>query len=102
MDNYKLDKIMEKQADQGAELDNQHTALVAMLALVVVSALASLLSFFIVARLAFSAESPDDMDELYNGWQACMHSDVRNTECMLEYDGDGSSNTPSDWHWYWK
>lgn len=42
------------------------------------------------------------MWELVDGYDTCLSAPGRTTDCVLEYDGDGSSNTPADWHWYWR
>lgn len=71
------------------------SATVAELALVTLSAL-TLLAF------ALSDASPVDMSDIVDGYTQCRADEYRVSECMLEYDGDGSSNAPSDWHWYWQ
>lgn len=39
---------------------------------------------------------------LVHEYDTCLAAPDRTTDCVLEYDGDGSSNTPADWRWYWR
>lgn len=42
-----------------------------------------------------------DMEELVDGYYECLSNPMRSEPCYLEYDGNGGSNMPADWRWYW-
>lgn len=77
-------------------------ALVTLTALGVLAIALRLTALTLQGLAHVSDASPADMSALYAEWQACMASEDRASECMLEYDGNGDSNTPADWHWYWR
>lgn len=101
LESYKLDKIREAQRSLADELRMVHALIVILTTIGVLVAALTLMTLLLVGR-ALSDASPADMSTLYAEWQACMASEDRASECMLEYDGDDSSNTPADWHWYWR
>lgn len=101
LESYKLDKIREAQRSLADELRMVHALIVVLTTIGVLVAALTLTTLLLVGR-AFSDASPADMSTLYEEWQACMASEDRASECILEYDGDDSSNTPADWHWYWR
>lgn len=72
-----------------------------MLALVVGVLMGALLTFFAGSKI-WMATAERQMDALYNGYQQCLRAEERLTTCALEYDGDGSTALPSDYHWYWR
>ena len=58
--------------------------------------------------LALIGLRPQAVDTVATEWQQlleeytqCMDISNRTSACVLEYDGDGSSTTPADYHWYW-
>lgn len=42
-----------------------------------------------------------DMEALADEYSACLVAPERQSDCFLEYDGDGSHAYPADWSWYW-
>lgn len=58
--------------------------------------------FGCIVRVHAEASVSVGMDELYEGYYICWHDLERESACYLEYDGDGGSNTPADYHWYWR
>lgn len=77
-------------------------ALVLLMALGVLAIALHLTALTLQALTPAADESPADMTALVDGYSACLSAPYRTTECRLEYDGDGTSNTPADWHWYWR
>lgn len=52
---------------------------------------------------AFTCQAADTaMWELVDGYDTCLSAPGRTTGCILEYDGDGGSNTAADWRWGWE
>lgn len=72
-----------------------------MLAFVTDVLVGAVLAFLIGSKI-WLATAERQMDALYEDYQQCLTAEDRLTTCMLEYDGDGSTALPSDYHWYWR
>ena len=53
-----------------------------------------------VASFTQTQQMNEEMQQLAEDYETCLNSLERTSPCILEYDGDGSSYKPSDYHWY--
>lgn len=71
--------------------------------IILIVALNVLIELALVVAYASAMQTVQQQTEsLVEGYDMCMQDANRTTPCELEYDGDGSTTYPNDWHWYWR
>lgn len=84
------------------QMDNEMKSTFYTMLAFVVGVLAGALLTFLAGSKIWKETMEQEMDALHEGWTQCLTAEERLTTCMLEYDGDGSTNLPRDYHWYWR